>query len=60
MGEFDKPTQRAEGYFAAVSQIGVTAMTANKLEPRNLAYMLAKTAEGLGEQGDCATMGNMA
>ena len=49
MGEFDTPTKRAEGYFTAVSEIGNRAITTNKLEPRDLAYLLVKTADGLGE-----------
>jgi hypothetical protein len=49
MGEYDKPTQRAEAYFDAVMQIASHGTAINKMEPRDQAFCFAKTAEGLKE-----------
>lgn len=49
MGEYDKPTQRAEGYFDAVEQIANRLSLSNKMDPREQAFCFAKMAAGLKE-----------
>ncbi len=49
MGEFDKPTQRAEAYFSAVEQVASRVYTSKTLSAQDQAYMFEKMAAGLGE-----------